>query len=184
VLDRNEKEVVFKEDKFSLSSKISARPWVQFKIYPASGDAVYSFIRGMQFLNKGEMQGAQGELKKAYEMRSEREDFARVPLGKEAYEEIIEVLNPFAEKPIEDYNLYSLLGRAHQGLEEYEEAISCYQKHISHEGASFKVLNSIGECYFKIGNHKEALRAWERSLEINPAQEKIKKLVKNLKEKK
>ena len=121
-------------------------------------------------------------------MRPEREDFAiayaRVLLGKEAYEEIIEVLNPFVEKPIKNYDLYYILGRAHQGAEEYEEAVSFYQKHISHEGASVKVLNSIGECYFKMGNFKEALRVWEKSLDLNPNQPEIKKNIEITKSKK
>jgi tetratricopeptide (TPR) repeat protein len=43
-------------------------------------------------------------------------------------------------------------------------------------------LNSLGECYFKLGNNEQALRAWEKSLEINPKQEKIKKLIEQLKE--
>ena len=131
-LDREGREILFEEDNFSVSSKIYARPWVQFKRYPNSGDPVYSFISGMQLLNKGEMEKAEEELKGAYEMSPEREDFAlayaRVLLGREAYEGAREVLDPFVEKPIENYNLYSLLGRAHQGLGEYEEAISCYQR--------------------------------------------------------
>ncbi|MBA7496813.1 hypothetical protein ES702_07422 [subsurface metagenome] len=189
VLDRDEREVLFEEDRFSVSSKIYARPWVQFKKYPGSEDPIYSFILGMQLLNKGEMEKAEEELKKAHKMQPEREDFAiayaRVLLGKVEYEEIKKVLNPFVEKPIENYNFYYIIGRAHQGLKEYEDAVSCYQKHISHEGASVNVLNSIGECYFKMGNHKEAIRAWEESLEINPNQPEIKKnidIIKSIKE--
>lgn len=185
ILDREGREILFEEDNFSVSSKIYARPWIQYKRYPGSGDPVYYFIKGIQLLNKGEMQKAQGELKKAHEMKPEREDFAvtyaQVLLEKEDYNQIKNVLNPFAERAVLDYNLFSLLGRAHQGEEEFEKAISCYQKHISHEGASFKVLNSIGECYFKMGNHKEALRAWERSLEINPIQPEIKKNIDKVK---
>jgi len=185
ILDREEREILFEEDDFRVTSKIYARPWIQYMRYPGSGDPVYCFIKGIQFLNKGEIQEAQGELKKAHEMKPEREDFAvpyaQVLLEKGDYKEIKNVLSPFAEKSVSDYNLFYLLGRAHQGLGEYEEAVSCYQKLISHEGTSSKVLNSIGECYFKIGNHKEALRAWERSLEINPNQPEIKKNIDKVK---
>jgi len=37
------------------------------------------------------------------------------------------------------------------------------------------VLNSIGECHFRLGNKDQAIKAWEKSLEINPSQEDIKK---------
>jgi len=188
VLDRNEKEVLFKEEGFSVLSEIHARPWIQFKKYPGSGDPIYSFIKGAQFLNKGEMGKAEDELGKAYEMEPEREDFAiayaGVLLNREADEDVKRVLMPFVEKQISDENLYYVLGRAHQGLGEYEEAISCFQKYISHEGASFVVLNSIGECYFQIDNPEEALRAWEKSLEINPDQPEIKKKIEEIKKEK
>jgi GWxTD domain-containing protein len=185
VLDRNEKEVLFKEERFSVLSEIHARPWIRFKRYPGSGDPIYSFIKGAQFLNKGEMKKAEDELGKAYEMEPEREDFAiayaGVLLNREANEDVRRVLMPFVEKQVSDDNLYYVLGRAHQGLGEYEEAISFYQKFVSHQGASFVVLNSIGECYFQIDNPEEALRAWEKSLEINPDQPEIKKKVKEIK---
>ena len=188
VLNKNEKEVLFKEENFTVSSKIYTRPWIQFKKYPSSGNPVYSFILGTQLLNKGETKKAEEELRKAYELEPEREDFAivysRLLLSREAYEDVKSVLNPFVESTISDYSLYDILGEAHQGAGEYEEAISCYQKHISHGGASFKVLNSIGECYFQIRNPREALQAWEKSLEINPNQPEIKNKLEEIKSKK
>jgi tetratricopeptide (TPR) repeat protein len=45
-----------------------------------------------------------------------------------------------------------------------------------------EVLNSLGECYFKIDDKEKALRACEKSLEINPKQENIKKMIEKLKE--
>jgi len=45
-----------------------------------------------------------------------------------------------------------------------------------------EVLNSLGECYFKIGDKEQALRAWKKSLEINPNQENIKKMIEKLEE--
>jgi len=185
VLDRDEREVLFEEEKFSVLSKVHARPWIQLKRFPGSGDPVYSFIRGAQLLNKGEAEKAEKELKNAYDMSPEREDFAiayaRVLLYREANEDVIRALMPFAEKKVSDDNLYYLLGRAHQGLEEFEEAISFYQNYISHEGVSFQVLNSIGECYFQMGNHEEAQRALEKSLEIKPDQPEIKKKLEEIK---
>lgn len=188
VLNKDEKEVLFREEDFTVLSRIYVRPWIKYKKYPSSGNPVYSFILGTQLLNKGEMERAEEELRKAYEMEPGREDFAIVYAGvllsREAYEDVKRVLTPFVERTISDYRLYEILGEAHQGAGEYDEAISCYQKQMSHGGASFRVLNSIGECYFQIGNPGEALRAWEKSLEINPNQLEIKKKVEEIKSKK
>jgi len=185
VLDGNEREVLFKEERFSVLSKIHARPWIQFKRYPDSGDPVYSFIRGTQLLTKGEMEKAEDELGKGYELAPAREDFALayagVLLNRGADEDVKKVLMSFVEKQVSDNNFYYVLGRAHQGLGEYEEAISFYQKFTSHQGASFGVLNSIGECSFQMGDLNEAVRTWEKSLEINPDQPEIKQKIEKIK---
>ncbi|TET70087.1 MAG: tetratricopeptide repeat protein [Candidatus Aminicenantes bacterium] len=43
------------------------------------------------------------------------------------------------------------------------------------------LLNSLGECYYRLGSEDEALAAWEKSLEINPNQPEIKKKIKAIK---
>jgi hypothetical protein len=50
-------------------------------------------------------------------------------------------------------------------------------------GTNLLILNSIGECYFRLGNIDEALIAWEKSLEIDSNQVDIKEKVKSIKEK-
>lgn len=185
VLDGDGKEVLLEEERFSVLTRIQTRPWLKFKSYPGSGDPVYSLLLGTQWLNKGEMGKAEEKLQEAYMLAPNREDFAlaycRVLLSRGAYNEVKEILNPYVERPILDSNLFSILGRAHQGAGEYEQAITCYQKYTSHEGVNFVVLNLIGECYFRIENFEEALRAWERSLEINPDQPEIMKKIDEIK---
>jgi tetratricopeptide (TPR) repeat protein len=77
-----------------------------------------------------------------------------------------------------------MMGQSCQALGELNEAISHYKDYLSHFGTNIIILNSIGKCYYQLGNTKEALIAWEKSLELNPDQEELKKLVKSLKEKK
>ena len=69
-------------------------------------------------------------------------------------------------------------------LSEFAQAISYYKDYLSHYGTNPNVLNSMGECYYKLGNKEEALITWEKSLKINPNQEKLKKIVESIKEKK
>jgi hypothetical protein len=44
-------------------------------------------------------------------------------------------------------------------------------------------LNRIGACWPHLGNEEAALRAWEKSLEIDPGQEELRARVKALKDK-
>jgi len=77
-----------------------------------------------------------------------------------------------------------MLGQSCQKLGEFGPAISYYKDYLSHYGTNLHILNSIGECYYRLGNKEEALRAWERSLELNPKQEKLRKIIESIKEKK
>ena len=87
-------------------------------------------------------------------------------------------------KDQEKYEFLGILGQSCQALGEYGEAISYYKDYLSHYGTNLNVLNSIGECYYRLGNLEEALIAWEKSLEIDPKQEKLKKTVESIREKK
>jgi tetratricopeptide (TPR) repeat protein len=107
-----------------------------------------------------------------------------VLLIKEEFQNVKEILFPFIKAKKENFALFYFLGKASQEEEELEEAISYYQKALSHKGNVIEILNSIGECYFLLGNNDQALRSWQKSLEINSDQEKIKVNIEALKKEK
>jgi tetratricopeptide (TPR) repeat protein len=99
------------------------------------------------------------------------------------YPRVKEVAAPFLQSQ-EKYEFLSILGQSSQALGELAEAISFYKEYLSHYGTNILILNSIGECYYQMGNPEEALIAWEKSLEMNPEQENVKKMVDSIKKKK
>jgi tetratricopeptide (TPR) repeat protein len=101
------------------------------------------------------------------------------------YPKIEPVLLPFLNRPEPPkYELLFIMGRAYQNREEFKKAIEVFDKTISHYGLNIYLLNSIGECHFRLGETDEALAAWQKSLELNPDQPQLKKIVEALKEKK
>ena len=58
-----------------------------------------------------------------------------------------------------------------------------YASYLSRFGANVDILNYLGTCHYQLGNTVEALKAWTRSLELNPNQEKLRALVDSLKKK-
>ncbi|MDH5468650.1 MAG: tetratricopeptide repeat protein, partial [Candidatus Aminicenantes bacterium] len=110
-------------------------------------------------------------------------DFCQVLFALKDYKSVKEVVLPFLEDQ-EKYVFSAILGQSSQALGELQEAISHYKDYLSHYGTNVNVLNAIGECYYRLGNNEEALVAWEKSLELSPNQERIKKMVESIKEKK
>jgi GWxTD domain-containing protein len=185
LLDKDKKEILSEREEFFILSIPFPRAWTYSKKILSSSDAVYSYLLGVQLLNKGEIKKAREKLEEAYLGNKDSPDFvlaySQALLISKEYEKIKEILIPFLERPVENYSLYAILGTAFHELKECEQAISHYQKYVSHEGVSFQILNAIGICFHELGNIEEALRAWEKSLEIKPDQPEIKEKIKAIK---
>ena len=186
LINREGKEVLSEQEEFTVFLERLAEPWIISQTNPPSDDPSYNILLGNQLFNTGEIERARDELKKAYESKTESIDFAlnyvKALLALQEYQKIKEVLIPFLDKPVDKFIIYRFLAIAHQGLEEYDKALSYYKEYISHEGVSFEVLNSMALCFYQLGDENQALKAWEKSLEINPHQEGIKEVIKILKE--
>ena len=110
---------------------------------------------------------------------------AQAYLALAEYSKIPPVLEPFLRQtPSPKYEIFFLAGQAHQKLGEFARAVEVFDQAISHFGINVNLLNAVGECYFELGKTKEALAAWEKSLEISPDQPQIRKNVQALREKK
>ncbi|MFQ6109458.1 MAG: tetratricopeptide repeat protein, partial [Candidatus Aminicenantales bacterium] len=183
-------EVLFGSEEFDIThSEAVARPWIYQKLLPPPQDPVYSSLVGIQLFNSGKIVEAKARLEEAFHKRPDSLDFAlnlaRAHMRLSEYREVEKVLQPFLgrlERP--PYELLFIIGRAYQNMGKLDKAIDVFDKAISHYGLNIHLLNSLGECYFQLGNAEEALAAWEKSLEINPDQPQIKKNVEALKEKK
>jgi tetratricopeptide (TPR) repeat protein len=110
-------------------------------------------------------------------------DYGRILFADKEYEQTIQVALPFLQGE-NKYDVLEILGQASQALARYAEAISYYKEYLTRFGTNLSILNAIGECYVAIGDVREALVAWEKSLQLNPKQEELRKRVQQLKEKK
>jgi len=188
LLDKNKDEILFEQSNFYISPlAFLPRPWVLSVPKPSTDDPLYLNILGNQFLNKKDIQKAKSLLEKAYRKNPNSAkfalDFSLALFRAKEYQKVKQVALPFLGNQ-EKHRFLGILGQSCQALGEYSQAISYYKDYLSFYGTNLHILNSIGECYYQLGNNEEALIAWEKSLEINPKQEKLKKIVKSIKEKK
>jgi GWxTD domain-containing protein len=188
LFDKNSQELLFEQSNFFISYLPSLpRPWVLSIPLPSSENPIYDNILGIQFFNKKDMDKAKLLLGEAYRKNPSSKEFAldfcrALFLGKE-YQKVKDIARPFLQSQ-DKYEFLSLAGDSCQALGELAEAIAHYKEYLAHYGANINILNAIGQCYYQLGDFEEALIAWEKSLEISPNQESIKKMVKAIKEKK
>ncbi len=188
LFDKNREEVFSENTPFYVSqATYMPRPWLVSLPMPSSEDPAIANILGIQYLNKKDIQKAESLLVEAYGKNPNSQKFAldlsRVLFMTKAYQRVKQIAAPFL-KDQRKYAFLQLMGQSCQALGELAEAISYYKEYLSYFGTNIIILNSIGECYYQLGSTEEALVAWERSLKINPNQEKLKLFLKSIKEKK
>jgi len=164
------------------------RPWVQNSSFFPLSHPGYSLIMGKQYFNKGETEKARVELERAHQNQQDSQEIS-LPLASvyfifKEYEKTKKVLLPFAEFEDAKYGVLFLLGKTHHALGEFDKAIFLFDKAIDRFGVNIFLLNSLGDCYFNLRKLREALAAWEKSLEIMPDQPQIKEKVLSIREKK
>ncbi len=164
------------------------RPWIYSKILPGLDDPVYQVLIGNQLFSSGRYKEARVNLEAAYQKRPESTDYAlslaRADMALQDYSRVETLLLPFfdqSEPP--RYEYFSLLASAYHQRGEWEKALEILEQGTSHFGLNTVFLNLRGECYLRLGNRSEAMRAWEKSLEINPSQPEVQKAIDALKKK-
>jgi len=187
LFDKDGNELLSGSGEFRITEEALPGSWVAAQTSPPVGDPFYANIIGRQHLNNGEMEKALKELSAAYEGEPELLDYAldysRALLISKQFGLVLEVLTPFVDTEEVNFDLFYYLGEASKNIGQYEEAVYYYQSALSFRGNMVEILNSIGSCYLELGNRGEALRAWEKSLEINPDQDRIKAQIEELKKK-
>ena len=187
VLDSRGAELLAQDEDFEIAAVPSiSRPLVVSKVMPASGAEEYDYEVGLQLLNLKRNKDALIFLEKVYAKNPSQLKYA---LGlsqclfiEGQYQRIKDILSPLRGEKATDLVIY-FLGKSAHSLGQLDEAIADYTDYLSRFGLNLEILNLLGTAHYQKGNAAEALRAWQRSLQINPNQENIKKLVRSIEEK-
>lgn len=185
LLDSGKKEILSENSDFFITPQPSLpRPWVVS--VPTSADDFSLFLNelGRQHVQNRDLEKAFPFLEQAYLKKPDNSrfglDYCQLLLQKKDYAKVKAIALPQVEgKARFEFSLP--LAQAHQALGEYAQAISQYADFISHFGANINVFNQIGECFLQLGDAAEALKAWEKSLALNPKQPLIKEKADGLK---
>ncbi len=183
-----QEETLYEETDFSISYAASIpRPWILSLPVSSVEDPLYQNILGNQYMNRNNLYKARALLEEAFRRSPESDkfalDFCLNLYRLKEYQKVKEVAQPFLDQP-EGNKFYAVVGQSCQALGELAEALAYYKRYLAYFGTNIQILNSIGDCYFQLGNKEEALTAWTRSLEIDPDQDELRKKVESLKKEK
>jgi GWxTD domain-containing protein len=186
LVDGQGKEVAASKENFEVSPAPAVpRPLVVSKVTKAPGNADSLYATGLQLLNRGDAAAARPRLAEAHALAPERPDvavsFAQALFLLKDYQAVKDVLTPWAGTEAPAPEVPALLGQACHALGQFEEAARHYTAYLTQFGANIDILNYLGTCHFQLGNTADALKAWEKSLELNPNQEKLRALVDSIK---
>jgi len=184
------RELVSAADEFDVSHQTDIpRPWLYSRLIPDASDPESDLIVGTQLLNSGRPAEARPYLERASQRKPDSEDaalaLAQAYVSLDETRRISSLLTPFlASAKATKYETFVFAGRAYAKLGEHEKAIDVLDKAMSRFGVNVELLNQIGESYARTGRNREALAAWDKSLQIDPRQLELRKKADALREKK
>jgi GWxTD domain-containing protein len=185
LLDGAGKEISAESGDFYITPQPALpRPWVVS--VPTAADDFSQFLNelGRQYAQSGNTERALPLLEKAFQKNPENTrfgiDYCQLLLQKKDYAGAKAIALPLVKEKSR-FEFALPLGMACQGLGEFADAVSYYADTITHFGANINVFNQIGECFIQLGDTAQALKAWEKSLGLNPKQPLIKEKVDDLK---
>lgn len=156
-----------------------------FYIAPREGKTVPSFLvssyrskedmlweTGKMLISSGSVMRGLNLLEEAFPSKPTMKDYlflanAYIKTGK--FAKAVEVLQPFLRSSRREPKIFAAM--AYIRMNRLSEALSLLN---SIDVKDDRVYNLIGEAYFRKGMVKKAIRAWKKSLEINPAQKELK----------
>ena len=135
-----------------------------------------SFYRGINYYNGGAPEEALGSFEMALNQDPETEDLPYIYSYQgsclkdlQRYDEAIEVLKRGCEEDDEREDLHNLLGFCYFKKEDYQTAISHFERAVHLNPASAMDYANLGVNHNRLGNREEAIRFFTLALTLDPS---------------
>jgi GWxTD domain-containing protein len=166
------------------SAEAVAHPTAYAKGIPLAHSYAYFDMVASQYRKTRQPDKAEACYKRALEMKPGYGrgllDYAQFLFEGRRFAESLDLVEQIRDEEELKFSYYLVKGRALLGLERYFEALENLEEANKIYNSDTTLLNSLGVCYYKTNQKQKALEALKASLRLNPEQEDIKKLVREL----
>jgi GWxTD domain-containing protein len=188
-LAREGAEIVSASEEFDLSyAEAVPRPWFSSRILPPAGDPYYDEVVGTELANLERYDEARVLLGRAFARLPGSAELAaslaRVQLALDDPAAAVRTLEPFldAAKPA-TYEVSVLAASALTRAGAPGRAVEILERALASFGVNAALMNALGEGHEALGRTKDALAAYEKSLQLSPDQPRVKARIEALKKK-
>jgi len=181
----SEKLLVHKENFIILAQSYPMIPWIYSKLHKPFPNSDDLYLLAYQYFRRQDFHKAKQNLEKSLAMKESIE--AKALLAKtlfvlQQYQDSLEVAIPLYETT-GDREVAKILAVDYAGLKDWNSAL-IYLEKLLEQATEISVLNLTAECYLNLNLPEKALPLLQKSLELDPSQEKIIELKKKIEEKK
>jgi GWxTD domain-containing protein len=181
--------IVSASEEFDLSyAEAVPRPWFSSRILPEPGDPYYDGVLGSQLASLERYDEARVILGRALARNPASMDLAgslaRVQLALGDPAGAAKTLEPFLDPArAATYEILVLAADALMRSGAPERAVAILERAVASFGVNAALMNALGEGYEAGGKPKEALAAYEKSLQLSPDQPKVRARIEALRKK-
>lgn len=164
-----------------------AHPISHSKAFSLANSFYYFYALAKQYEKIKDWENAEIHYARAYQsnpnFKPGLKDYANYLFIVKKYEQILELVDDIKNDENLSFEFFLLQGKALMGMERYQEAIQSFQKGNEIYDSDTGLLNSLGLCYYRIGEFQNALDVFTASLKLNSGQQEIKDLVSEIQKK-
>jgi tetratricopeptide (TPR) repeat protein len=107
-------------------------------------------------------------------------EYSRFLCDTKKFRECLDLIEKIKDDKDLRFDYYLIKGQAYMGGQEFGKAIESLEEGNKIYNSDTSLLNSLGYCYHKTDQSDKALEVLKASLRLNPQQEEVRKLVKEM----
>ena len=184
ILKERDKIIDSKQVDFSVSSFTVYHPNIFSKRLPSASSFLFFYLAASQAEKAGLDQKAEFYYRRLFELNPDFNEglpaYLNFLLKLNKLEEVLVQVDRIKDDPDRKFDYYLIKGLALTNTGKFAEAIESLLEGNKINNSDTRLLNSLGYCYYRLGNKAEALRAFRASLRLNPEQKELADLIKKL----